>query len=63
MALARVVFWRMFISQLGTLPQSTLNVDAMEISLQEGVDNAIYFSVGALLTEMICVRISLIGIN
>ena len=63
MALAKVFFWGMFISLLGTLPLSTLNVAAMQISLQEGVRNAMYFSVGTLLTEMIYVRISLIGIN
>lgn len=60
MALARLFFGGMFISLLGTL---TLNVTAMQISLQEGVRNAMYFSVGTLLTEMIYVRISLIGIN
>ena len=63
MALAKVFFWGMFISLLGTLPLSTLNVTAMQISLQEGVSNAMYFSIGTLLTEMIYVRISLIGIN
>lgn len=63
MSLAKVFFWGMFISLLGTLPLSTLNVAAMQISLQEGVRNAMYFSVGTLLTEMIYVRISLIGIN
>src|SRR5664279_3275768 len=63
MALAKVFFWGMFISLLGTLPLSTLNVTAMQISLQEGVRNAMYFSVGTLLTEMIYVRISLVGIN
>ncbi len=63
MALAKVFFWGMFISLLGTLPLSTLNVTAMQISLQEGVRNAMYFSIGTLLTEMIYVRISLVGIN
>ena len=63
MALAKVFFWGLLISFLGTLPLSTLNVTAMQISLQEGIRNAMYFSVGTLLTEMIYVRISLIGIN
>ncbi len=35
----------------------------MQISLQEGVTNAMYFSIGTLTTEMIYVRISLVGIN
>jgi threonine/homoserine/homoserine lactone efflux protein len=63
MALAKVFFWGMLISFLGTLPLSSLNVAAMQISLQEGVSNAMYFSLGTILTEMIYVRISLVGIN
>src|SRR6476620_1394664 len=35
----------------------------MQISVQEGVRHAIYFSLGSLLTEMIYVRVSLVGIN
>ncbi len=63
MKLARVFFWGMMISFLGSLPLGTLNVLAMKISVEEGVKNAIYFSCGSLLTEMIYVRISLVGIN
>lgn len=51
------------ISFLGSLPLGTLNVAAMQISVQESVENAIYFSLGSLLVEMIYVRISLVGIN
>ena len=47
----------------GSLPLGTLNVAAMQISVQESIKNAIYFSLGSLLTEMIYVRISLVGIN
>jgi threonine/homoserine/homoserine lactone efflux protein len=35
----------------------------MKISVEEGIKYAIYFSLGSLLTEMIYVRISLVGIN
>lgn len=63
MAFVKVFFWGMLISLLGTIPLSPLNVAALQISLQEGVRNAMYFSVGTLVTEMIYVRISLIGIN
>ena len=63
MQLARVFFWGMLVSFLGSLPLGTLNVLAMKISVEEGVKNAIYFSFGSLLTEMIYVRISLVGIN
>src|SRR4051812_6617457 len=63
MNLARVFFWGMMVSFLGSLPLGTLNILAMKISVEEGVKYAIYFSLGSLLTEMIYVRISLVGIN
>lgn len=63
MSLAKVFFWGMMVSFLGSLPLGTLNVAAMQISVQENIKNAIYFSLGSLLTEMIYVRISLVGIN
>ena len=63
MGLVKVFFWGMLVSFLGSLPLGTLNVAAMQISVQESIRNAIYFSLGSLLTEMIYVRISLVGIN
>ena len=63
MKLARVFFWGMMISFLGSLPLGTLNILAMKISVEEDIKNAIYFSCGSLLTEMIYVRISLVGID
>src|SRR6478672_8738584 len=63
MKLSRVFFWGMMVSFLGSLPLGTLNVAAMQISVQEGIRHAINFSLGSLLTEMIYVRISLVGIN
>jgi threonine/homoserine/homoserine lactone efflux protein len=63
MQLARVFFWGMMVSFLGALPLGTLNILTMKISLDEGVKNAIYFTFGSLLTEMIYVRLSLVGIN
>jgi threonine/homoserine/homoserine lactone efflux protein len=63
MNLARIFFWGMMVSFLGSLPLGTLNVAAMQISVQESITNAMYFSLGSLLTEMIYVRISLVGIN
>ncbi len=59
----RIFFWGMLISFLGTLPLGTLNIAAMQIGIQESVADAIYFSFGALLTEMLYVRISLVGID
>ena len=63
MGLSKIFLWGLIISFVGTLPLSPLNVAAMQISSQEGIAAAMYFSVGTLLTEMIYVRISLVGIN
>lgn len=63
MGLVKVFFWGMVVSFLGSLPLGTLNVAAMQISVQEGIKNAFYFSLGSLLVEMIYVRISMVGIN
>jgi threonine/homoserine/homoserine lactone efflux protein len=63
MRLAKIFFWGMLISFLGTLPFSTLNITAMQISLQESIRNGMYFSLGTLVAEMILVRIALVGIN
>lgn len=59
----RVFFWGMLISFLGCLPLSTLNITAMQIGIQEHIADALWFSFGALLIEMIYVRISLVGIS
>ena len=61
--LLTVFFWGMFISFLGTLPLGTLNITAMQIGLQESINNAFYFSFGCLLSEMIYVRLSLVGLH
>lgn len=58
-----IFFWGMMISFLGTLPMSNLNITAMQISLQEGVPNAMYYSLGTLVAEMIIVRIAIEGID
>ena len=63
MGLTKVFFWGMLVSFLGSLPLGTLNVAAMQISVQESIRHAIYFSLGSLTVEMIYVRISLVGIN
>lgn len=41
----------------------TLNIAAMQIGIQESIKDAMYFSLGSLLVEMIYVRISLVGID
>ncbi len=61
--LLRVFLWGMLISFLGTLPMGTLNVTAMQIGIQESIENALLFALGSLTVEMIYVRISLVGID
>ena len=51
------------ISLLGTLPLGSLNVAAMQVAVQENVKNAIRFSLGVALVEIIYVRVSLQGMN
>ncbi|HRP18294.1 MAG TPA: LysE family transporter [Ginsengibacter sp.] len=62
-SLFRVFIWGLIVSFIGSLPLGTLNVAAMQISIQESVMHAIYFSLGSLTVEMIYVRFSLIGID
>lgn len=58
-----IFWWGMAISFLGSLPLGTLNIAAMQLGIYEGIKNAMYFSIGSLLVEMIYVRISLVGID
>jgi threonine/homoserine/homoserine lactone efflux protein len=59
----KIFGWGLMISFLGSLPLGTLNVAAMQIGIQESIKDAIYFSFGSLLVEMVYVRISLVGID
>lgn len=59
----KIFYWGFFISFLGTLPLGTLNITATQIAVQESVWQAVYFAVGCLVTEMIYVRLSLVGIS
>ncbi len=61
--LLRIFLWGMLISFLGSLPLGTLNIAAMQIGIQESIKDALYFSFGSLVIEMIYVRISLVGID
>lgn len=51
------------ISFLGSLPMGTLNITAMQIGIQESIADALWFSAGSLIVEMVYVRISLVAIN
>ena len=63
MSLFRIFITGMMISFLGTLPLGTLNIAAMQIAMSDGISPAIKFVTGALLVEMIYVRISLIAMK
>src|SRR5690242_10474869 len=63
MPIVKVLCWGLIVSCLGSLPLGTLNVAAMQISVQESVRNAILFALGSLSVEMVYVRVSLVGIN
>lgn len=57
----RIFFTGLFISFLGTLPLGTLNVTAMQISVQENTRRAVFFALGVALVEILYVRLSLKG--
>ena len=59
----RLFFAGMLISFLGTLPLGTLNIAAMQIALTDGFRPALYFALGALLVEVIFVRVSLVAMH
>ena len=63
MKLGRILIMGLFISFLGTLPLGTLNLAAMQISISDGIRPAIYFVLGALLVEVIYVRMSLVAMD
>ena len=63
MALFKVFFWGLIISFLGTLPLGPLNVTAMQLSLQEGVTTAMYFSIGTIVSELIYLRLGVAGLK
>jgi threonine/homoserine/homoserine lactone efflux protein len=59
----RILFTGLFISFLGSLPLGTINIAALQISLSQGLGNAILFITGALVAEMFYVRLSLIAMD
>lgn len=63
MKLFRVFITGMLISFGGSLPLGTLNVAAMQISANDGIRPALYFSLGSLMVEVIYVRISLVAMD
>lgn len=52
-----------FISFLGALPMGTLNISSMQIAITDGYYPAVLFALGALLVEMIYVRMTLVAMD
>ena len=63
MKLLRILITGLTISFLGTLPLGTLNIAAMQISVTDGIRPAMYFVLGALIVEVIYVRVSLVAMS
>jgi threonine/homoserine/homoserine lactone efflux protein len=61
--LIRIFITGLFISFLGSLPLGTLNIAAMQLSISDGVRQALLFSLGSLLAEVIYVRLSLLAMD
>ena len=62
-SLLAIFFTGMLISFLGSLPLGSLNVSAMQVAITENTRNAIQFSLGVALVEILYVRLSLQGID
>lgn len=61
--LLKIFFTGMLVSFLGSLPLGTLNIAAMQISVSEGVQAAMWFTLGSLLVEIGYVRLSLVAMD
>ncbi len=59
----QVFFWGILISFLGSLPLGTMNVTATTLAVQKGSSAASQFAWGAMLIEIICVRLALLAIE
>ncbi len=58
-----IFFIGLAISCIGALPFGNINLVALRLSVTYSISTAILFSLGALLVEMIYVRISLLGLS
>ena len=59
----KLFFWASGISLLGSLPLGTLNVSAANLAINKEIYGAAQFSAGAILVEMVMVRIALFAIK
>jgi threonine/homoserine/homoserine lactone efflux protein len=56
-----VIYWGLGISFLGSIPLGMMNVSVLQTAAQKGLSAGIQFSLGAILIEMLAVRILLVG--
>lgn len=59
----KIFFWGLLISFLGSLPPGHLTVAATYITAQQGTDAGIIYSLGAMLAEVLVVRLALSAMN
>lgn len=59
----RVFFTGLGVSFVGSLPVGTMNVAVLHVGLAQGLAAAFEFALGALLIEMVFVRVSLLGMG
>lgn len=59
----RLFLTGLLISFLGTLPMGTLNMSAMQIAVTDGYRPALLFATGALLIELVYVRLTLVAMG
>ncbi|HEX9509490.1 MAG TPA: LysE family transporter [Puia sp.] len=59
----KIFFWGMLISFLGSLPLGTINVAATQLAVRDGAQAAIIFSIGAMLVEILYVRLTLMSLG
>ena len=61
--LFRVFFWGMLVSFLGSLPLGTMNVTVTQLSVHNGIKAGFLFAAGAMVVEVVIVRIALVTIK
>lgn len=59
----KLFFWVLMISFLGSLPIGTLNVTVAGLVINKGIIQALEFSLGAILVEVVLVRIAIAAVK
>jgi len=54
---AKIFFWGMLISFAGSLPLGSMNVASIQITVRDGANAALIYSLGSMVVELIYVRI------